>query len=76
MSNTFHLSKEEKLELQNSVLKIENHNLAIEMERVNQEKLIDSICKRLNIEKSDIKDLNIYSGLLTTITKDKEEVKK
>lgn len=72
--SVFYLSKEEKLELQNSVLKIENLNLSIEKEKLYQEKLVDDICKRLGIDKNDLTEFNVITGIIRT-KEEKEELK-
>lgn len=70
------LTKEEKLELQNSALKVENFNLVIERERIYQEKLTDEILKRLNINRNEIKEINIITGIIETTEVNNDKPKK
>lgn len=61
----FQISSEEKLQLENSVLKIDNANLIIQSERTKQDMLINQICQRLDIKREDITGFDIQMGIIT-----------
>lgn len=60
----FQISSEEKLRLENSILKINNADLIIQSERVKQDNIINEICQRLNIKRQDITNFDIESGII------------
>lgn len=62
----FQISSEEKLQLENSILKIDNANLTIQAERARQDVIINNICSRLGIKREDITNFDIQTGTITT----------
>lgn len=61
----FQISSEEKLQLENSLLKIDNANLTIQAERARQDVIINNICSRLGIKREDITNFDIQTGIIT-----------
>lgn len=62
----FQISSEEKLQLENSILKMDNANLTIQAERARQDVIINNICSRLGIKREDITNFDIQTGTITT----------
>lgn len=71
----FQISTEEKLQLENSILKIDNANLTIQAERARQDVIINNICSRLGIKREDITNFDIQTGVITATTNEEFDTK-
>jgi len=58
----YHLTKEEKLELENSLLKEQNLSFQIQGLQAERQRLIDQFCKRVGQNAADIVNWNLQIG--------------
>lgn len=59
-----HLTKEEKLELENSLLKEQNLTLQIQGIQTERQKVVGEFCKRVNQKPEDIIRWDLNSGIV------------
>lgn len=62
-----HLTKEEKLELENSLLKEQNLTLQIQGIQTERQKVVGEFCKRVNQKPEDIIRWDLNSGIDTEV---------
>lgn len=60
----YHLTKEEKLELENSLLKEQNLGLQIQGLQSDRQKVVSEFCKRVNQKPEDIIRWDLNSGIV------------
>lgn len=63
-STIFHLTKEEKLELENSLLKEQNLSLQIQGLQIERQKTVGEFCKRVNKEPDNILRWDLNAGIV------------
>ncbi len=63
-TTTLHLTKEEKLELENGLLKEQNLGLQIQGLQSDRQKVVSEFCKRVNQKPEDIISWDLNSGIV------------
>lgn len=71
--STFHLTKEEKLELENSLLKEQNLSYQIQSLQTERQKLVNDFCKRVNQKPDDILRWDLNAGIVEFKSEEKDE---
>lgn len=61
---TFSLTKEERLELENSLLKEQNITLQAQNLQSERQRIINEFCKRVNRKPEDIESWDIQKGIV------------
>ncbi len=62
--SNYHLTKEEKLELENSLLKEQNLSFQIQSLQNERQKLINDFCKRVDQQPEDILRWDLNAGIV------------
>lgn len=63
-TTTLHLTKEEKLELENSLLKEQNLSFQVQSLQNERQKLVNDFCKRVNQQPEDILRWDLNAGIV------------
>ena len=69
----FHLTKEEKLELENSLLKEQNLSFQVQSLQNERQKLVNDFCKRVDQQPEDILRWDLNAGIAEFKSDKKDE---